>query len=449
MNAEKQTDDVHVESTIPNAEPASQEAPHQFIDVHVYDLPPGVAIPPEFLPENETKSVEGTLTESKPLPEWEQPDAQSKRQRRKLLSLMPVCIVVGILLMAGGSIAYVLLFLQDATVTIIPTTRKAQTTDTLTLSTHADVPDSIPGRVLPSITMSQAQTVATTGHTQQEARPGRGTITFYNAGTEALTLVAGTLITGKDGVQVVTDSSITVPAVLYPTLGQATVAAHSVQVGPSGNIAAGDIYGPCCLLTISAVNGAFSGGQEASVYQSVAKPDIETAVRSLQASLTESVTAALQTQVQSSETLISPPMCESHTSTDHQTGDKATQVQVSVSETCMGLTYDTKAMQAKVSRAQTMNHYHLLGNPRTVIQNITAGKEPGTYTLSVQGTAIWVYQFSQRELETLAGRIAGKSTRDATKYLLQTVGVQQVSFSSSGTLPSDVSKIHFLFLTQQ
>jgi hypothetical protein len=437
MNAEKQTDDVHVESTLPAAEPGAQEVRYQLIDIHIYDIPPG----------DETQSVESTLTESKPLPEWQQPETPHKRQRRKILSLVPVFIALGILLVVGGSMAYAWLFLQSTTVTIIPTKRSVQTSDTLTLSTHADTPDSIPGRVLSSVTISQVQTVATTGHTEQDARPGRGTITFYNAGTSAQTIAAGTLITGRDGVQVVTDYGVTVPAVSFPTLGQATVTAHSVQTGPSGNIKASDIYGSCCLLNISAVNSTFTGGQEASVYQSVAKQDIETTVSKLQASLKESVTAALLTQVQLSETLVSPPLCESSTSTDHQAGDKATQVQVTLSETCVGLTYDTKAMQQRITRAQTIDHYHLLGSPRVVIQNIVAGKEPGTYILTIQSTATWVYQFSQGELSMMAGRIAGKSKGEATAYLLHASGVQQVSFS--GNLPTDSSKIHFLFLTQQ
>jgi hypothetical protein len=445
MSTEKQTDEIGVKSTIPAAEPGAQEAPNQTIHLHIYDLPPEEAEP---------QGIESTLTpgEATPLPEWQPSDHQPKQRKWRVLP-WALAITFVVLLLIGGSIATVLLFPPSATVTIIPTTKKVQTTNTLILSTHADTPESIPGRVLAAITMSQAETVATTGRTQQEARPGRGTITFYNAGTSAQTIMVGTLITGKDGVQAVTDASVTVPAANYPTFGQATVNAHSIITGPGGNITASDIYGSCCLLNISAVNSAFTGGQDIETYQSVSKQDIETTATKLQASLKEAVTVALATQVQGNETLIAPPMCEAHVSIDHQIGDKATQVQVNVSETCTGLTYDTKMMQARISHPPItkgdLDHYHLLGDARIVVQNITPGKESGTYTLSVQSNATYTHQFSQKELSTITSHIVGKTTSDATRYLLHTAGVQQVSFSSNSNLPSDASNIHFLFLTQQ
>src|SRR5258708_28613048 len=123
--------------------------------------------------------------------------------------------------------------------------------------------------VLPSITMSQQKAGPTTGKGHKNSSQATGYITFYNAAPSVQTVVAGTLITGSDGTQVVTDQDVNIPAVSYPTLGQANVSAHTTSVGPSGNIKAGDIYGPCCRLNVSAVNGTFSGGQNAYDYQMI------------------------------------------------------------------------------------------------------------------------------------------------------------------------------------
>src|SRR5260370_42029891 len=97
---------------------------------------------------------------------------------------------------------------------------------------------------------------------------------------------------------------------MYPTLGQMTVTAHAVIGGPAGNIAAGDIYGPCCRLNVSAVNAPFTGGEEARDYQMVTQQDIDAVVSSLKTSLDQSVQAALQVQVHTDETLITLFPCQ-------------------------------------------------------------------------------------------------------------------------------------------
>ena len=78
-----------------------------------------------------------------------------------------------------------------------------------------------------------------------------------------------------------TDKDVTVPAVNYPTLGYKSVMAHSVTTGPGGNIVAGSIYGPCCRSYISAVNEAFTGGQNARKYRTITQQDISTVTNDL------------------------------------------------------------------------------------------------------------------------------------------------------------------------
>jgi hypothetical protein len=62
------------------------------------------------------------------------------------------------------------------------------------------------------------------------------------------------LLSGADGVQVVTDQEVVVPAARLPTQGQTTVAAHAVPTGPQGNIGANDLNELCCFAGIAVQN---------------------------------------------------------------------------------------------------------------------------------------------------------------------------------------------------
>lgn len=414
-----------------NTEPTTspEQGVPQFIDVHVYR---GTG------PEDEAPlSSEWVTAAPKPM----------RSYRTHTLILLAIGVGCGLSLIAGY-LVYVL-FYAPVTVTIVPKSQKVVSSVTVTIATAAPITNSIPGRALPSLTMSQTLTLATTGQTFQPAQPGQGTITFYNSALYPQTIVAGTLIQGRDGAQVVTDAAVTVPAGTLATNGQATVTAHTLIDGPQGDIAAGDIYGPCCLLNIEASNSAFSGGVEAHTYQSVAQHDIDTATEKLQTNLNQEVLAAFQAQLLPSETLVTPPVCRPTVSTDHQVGDEATQIQVTDSLTCTGLTYNTQAFQQRISQMQAPTHYQLEGVAQTTLQSVSSGNDPGTDVLTVQCTALWSYQFTNRELTTIANHIKGMDTLHATQYLLHTAGIQQVSLSKDGYLPTNSSQIHFLFLTQE
>jgi hypothetical protein len=113
------------------------------------------------------------------------------------------------------------------------------------------------------------------------------------------------LLTGSDGVQVVTEQDAVLPAAAFPTDGQVTVLAHAVSIGPAGNISPHDIYGACCRENVFAVNPlAFTGGQLARTFRMVTAQNITGTVALLKASLAHSVQAAFAAQVEHLATLI-------------------------------------------------------------------------------------------------------------------------------------------------
>ncbi|MBA2395772.1 MAG: hypothetical protein H0V70_23850, partial [Ktedonobacteraceae bacterium] len=287
MNSNRTTDEIFVSAEPPTPE---EHTTTRFVDVHIYDFEPE----PE-----EAGSIESQPEQETTPPESDQERTEPIRRQRKQSTMIALCVgmvcVSGVIALLMVSILP--LFTPDAIITIVPNTQPIQTTQTITVTTGQAAGTQLQGRALAAITMSQARTVPTTGKGHQDAQAAQGYITFYNAATYAQTITAGTLLTGADGRQVMTEQDAIIPAANYPTFGQRSVSAQSVNTGPGGNIRAGDIYGPCCRLNVSAVSSAFTGGKQARDYQTVTTQDITTVASSLKTSLNQSVQAAFQTQV--------------------------------------------------------------------------------------------------------------------------------------------------------
>src|SRR2546423_1858605 len=114
-----------------------------------------------------------------------------------------------------------------ATVTVIPNTQTVTLTATVSL-----------GRLVHPITLSQSQTTPTTGKGHQDAREATGTLTFYNGQLPSITVPADTLLAGSDGVQIVTDHDVFIPAADLtanpPIVGRSSVPAHAIRAGAGG-----------------------------------------------------------------------------------------------------------------------------------------------------------------------------------------------------------------------
>jgi len=388
------------------------------------------------------------------------PSVQPKRRpsMRPRLIVLIVALVAVLATLIGLNISFALLplFVPSATVTLVTTSQHLTTTDTLELVTSGianPTKHQIPGRVLPAITMSQQKRVSTTGTGHQDATAAHGILTFYNSATYPQTVPAGTLVTGTDGMQVVTDTDATIPAASFPTFGQRSIMAHAVLVGPQGNIRAGDVYGACCRVNVSAVNSAFTGGQNARTYQTVAPQDIQGVVNSVTTSLAQSVQAALHTQVQATETLVTPLECTQHMTPDHRVGEEATIVMVTIDETCTGSVYDTQAFTTMTTQEATQDATKRLGTvytPTDIQTSITQATRAahGTVALQVKSSSVWAYQYGPEQEQRIKTMIAGMSRDKARAIVLHLVGVQSasVTLTQGTTIPTDTAQIHLLFV---
>ncbi len=367
-----------------------------------------------------------------------EPEQQPPPKQRQYY-LLVVGTVLACLLFTGVSLLVPILT-PSATVTIIPRQERISTTGTIPI--HA--------RLLPALTLSQSTTVPATGKRHQDARRAQGTITFYNGLFTSQTIGAGTIFTGADGVQIVTDQPAIIPAGNPPVYGQVTISAHALHAGEQGSIAANDVNTACCLTSVLAKNTeAFTDGADARDYIVVTQADIDAAAGAIKATLVKGEIAALTAQVSAGENL-TPPLCSETATSDHQAGEEARAVTVTLSETCSSIAYDTQTLHQKATQMiheeatkQLGTGYTLLGDvTASVIHTSISDQASGIATIIVKTDATYIYQISPGERKHITHLIAGKSEQQAVKALFQLPGIQAASINSNGsTLPNNPGSI--------
>jgi hypothetical protein len=352
-----------------------------------------------------------------------------------------------------------------ATVTLVPASKTLSTSLTVT-ALSAGTPEQarkqVAARVLVMSSPTQSQTVPTTGTGHAPARVGEGTLTFYNAAPYSQTLAAGTLLTGADGIEIVTAAPAVIPAGNPPIEGEVTVPAHATAIGPQGNIAPLDLNGLCCMAGISVKNTTpFHDGQDAYDYPMVTQANIDQAAGSLLAALTPATQGHLQGEIHPNERLAGPGGCQPAITPDHPVKSNASQVTVSVSVTCHAQVYDHEAVVRLVTNALMQQAtttlgtgYALRGTISTTITQAGAPPhaKPGTLTLLVTGQGVWVYQMSTAEQARLTKLIAGLSRQAAVQVLQQQkaghlAGIHiQISgvWTNGSRLPADPARIHLV-----
>jgi len=416
---EQNTDGQEPEQGIPSID---EPAPLQ--DIYVYIVREHDEAPDQ---PNDAGVIETTLAPKKP-------------------SLLTIAIWFFALLLPLASIALQLSLAFHpfiATVTIVPQSQRITLTGTVHL-----------GRVIAPLTVSQSQTIPTTGKGHQDAKAATGFITFYNGQFTAQTIQAGTILTGADGIHIITDQDAMIPAGNPPSYGQTTISAHALQAGSKGNIQAYDINQACCAASVLAKNiSSFTGGQNERDYQTVAKADIDNAARPLQTALSESITAAFHGQLNLGEQL-APLPCSPTISPDHQPGQEATRVTVTVSDTCRAVAYNTDQLQREallLMTSQAMRTvgtgYHLAGKCTVVVHKATL--RGATPTLVFSSVSTWVYDLTAKEQEHVKALLAGKTKQEALHLVQSVPGIAgaSIAWDENTKLPKDTRSLHLVLIT--
>jgi hypothetical protein len=399
------------------------------------------------------------IIQEPPIPEDEaDPITSIPVQQKPRVSLLLVSLSLILLLSIGLYVLIPLLF-PSATVTIVPMEMKLSTTATIHIATQNNqlAANQIPGRLLPTLTLSQAETVKTTGVGHQPATEAQGYITLYNGLLVSQVISEGTVFTGSDGIQVITDQTAVIPVATPPDEGQVTIPAHAVESGSKGNIGAYDINAAVSASILAKNAQPFYGGRDARTYPMVAQSDIDTAVSHLKPTLNQSVQGAFTTQLVSGEALIQPT-CVLKTVTDHNIGEEASQVQVSVSETCQTAAYAQADLQQTIGHLVSQEAiqrygtgYSLAGDISVNLQNTTlttTGKQIAT--IGVKAASRWIYQFGKRQQQQISNQIVGKGRGEAIRMLSHTEGIQRATVTIAGgyndTLPQDTGRIQIVIV---
>ncbi len=381
------------------------------------------------------------------------------------ISVTLLGIAVGILLAVnptslGPVITWLPGVMPTASVTLTPAQESLHTSVSITavIGTPDPSRQQVSARLLSGKSHTFTQTVPATGHGHTVAQQAQGTLTFYNAAPYAQTVAAGTVLTGADGVALVTDQAASLPAANLPDVGMATVPAQAVQVGQEGNIAPLDLNGLCCVAGVSVKNtDAFTGGQNARNYTVVARQDVDAITGPQSATLTQAAQASLQGEIRPNEQLTNPAQCHSTVSTNHPVGSEATQVTISLTVTCQGEVYDQQAVQqfagtvlSEQARKTLGAGYSVQGSIKTsVAQVATTEATHGTLSLLVSAQGMWSYQFSSAEISQLSKRIAGLPRQQAIRLLKHDPHIQAVSITetwNATNIPTDPAHIQIMVL---
>jgi len=230
---------------------------------------------------------------------------------------------------------------------------------------------------------------------------------------------------------------------------QVTVPAHAVNTGEAGNIKAEDITGICCRENVFVSNAAFSGGQDERNYHMVTQQDIQGAVSSLVPAATQMINQSFEKLGRPTETLI-PPVCSQNIITDHQLGEAATTVTVTLKKSCLAGAYDRndyasqviKALSQQAGKGYVLTAYLALSPVQVVLKQRTLALH-ATYQATLP------YHFSQAEQSAFLGKIKGKSSKQAIQILSSLPGVAQVTITTPAnqdTLPTDAASIHVVIM---
>ncbi len=331
-----------------------------------------------------------------------------------------------------------------ATVTIIPKSQTVTMTGIVQL-----------GRVLQPLTLSQSQTTPTTGKGHQVVRAATGTVTFYNGQQTSQTVAQGTVFTGSDGVSIETTQSATIPPGNPNTgYGTVTVTAQAVEAGSKGNIQAGDVNTPIALA-VFVKNNQFTGGQNERDFPTVNQQDINKLSTPLKKAVAQSMQAALQGQLTPDEHVFILP-CRPIVTSDHQQGQEAAAVNVTLSETCSAVAYNEEALQAQATALlipqatkQIGAQYTLVGAIRVTIRQAILAHRTPSLLFSCQGG--WVYGVTNAQQQVLKSLIAGKTKQQALHTLAHLPGIVQAAIGDGDDttrLPSNPALIHLVILEQ-
>jgi Baseplate J-like protein len=407
----------------------------------------GVPVPPAAHPAS-------PATSTSPLPRRRaRRSVRARISAVALLGILPLSILLGVVLFFTLP--------APATIAIRPSSGVRGEVVSVTAVTTTPAPLESQARVLIDTRVSSALVMRATGVVHQPAVQATGTLTFYNIAPSVQQIPAGVVFNITGGMQVISDTAVTLPAGNPPdSLGSATVPAHVQQAGVQGNITANTINGlcPCGNAGVSVKNAPFDGGQDALTYSVLTQADIDRVANPERTALLQEAKDGVKAKMRRAERLASAVICTSHEALDHQVGSKTAQAHVTVSATCQGEVYDQQDVVAQATALFRQDMRRVLQKPSVLIGSPTAtithasisDQRRGTLSFLVQVRGGWMHAL---DTARLSRQIAGKTYNEALSALLLTPGIVNATVQQRGSgllrMPDDPRQITIQIVSPQ
>lgn len=402
-------------------------------------IPNGVPVPPAAHPASPATTT-STLPRRRT---WR--SARGRMSAVALLGILPLSILLGVVLFFTLP--------APATIAIRPTSGVRDELVSVSAVTTTPAPLESQARVLIDTRVTPVLVIRATGVIHQPAVQATGKLTFYNIAPSVQQIPAGVVFTITGGVQVISDTAVTLPAGNPPdSLGNATVPAHVQQAGVQGNIPANTINGlcPCGNAGVSVKNAPFDGGRDALTYTILSQADIDRVANPVRTALLQEAKDGIKAKMHRAERLASAVLCTSLETLDHQVGSKTAQAHVTVSATCQGEVYDQQDVVAQATAIFRQDMRRVLQKPSVLIGSPTAtithfamqDQRRGTLSFLVRVEGEWMHALDTAQLSR---QIAGKTYNEALSSLLLTPGIVNATVQQRGSgllrMPDDPRQI--------
>ncbi|HWS85204.1 MAG TPA: protein kinase, partial [Ktedonobacteraceae bacterium] len=375
-------------------------------------------------------------------------------------SLIAAVLIVAILLIVSGMVISAIGTIVPTIITITPDSQVEHDRYVIQAVTgRADLAKrQVSLRQLTFSSQKQSKSVTATGVGYIKATRASGTLIFYNGSTTNLLVEAGTRVQSSNGIWVITDQFVDVPARLFGNFVMAvSVPAHAVYPGNAGNIRALAINQFCCNFSnsIEIKNPkAFSGGLDVRTYTFLQQSDVDGVVNHLKPVLSQLALNDFKRQIKSNEQLVGEPQCTMEPNVDQPVGDhwlNITSANVTVKATCTGLAYDASGAQMLAQALLKRKAVSDLGQSYTLAGTITTkprvtntDTKNQIITINVEARGVWYYQFDDQQKQTLAKYLINKSRADAQRFLTSYTGISKAKIDITGggnTLPANPKQI--------
>jgi hypothetical protein len=342
---------------------------------------------------------------------------------------LPVAVVLVLLVL--GALAAMRVLVPRAVITIVPRTEPVAASLVFDVTRDGQPLDGEAAFALPLSTRTLEATwtgsVPVTGVRVEPVDPAAGPIELRNAGTEPVTVAAGTTVATETGVEFAFVEDVTVPAADAATgePGAATGTVRAVALGTGGNVGTGEIGGRLA-------NGIYysnrmeptEGGTDREL-PVVAASDLEALAAQAREAAPALAAQVLAAEDQGQVAVPSLVTVKGQADTfDHAAGDEVDAVALDSVLTLEVMAYDGDAA-AEATEAQLLPRLGAVApvgfaiDPRRVAYDApveAAAPEDGV-RLEIAARAEAVAVLDENEREALAAALVGKSPEEAAAIL--------------------------------